>query len=197
MRIYESVVQGSDEWKYLRLGKFTASTIPDLFSKPTTATYQNAINKVVFEKITGELPESFSNEWMQRGVELEPEAREIYEITTFNKVEVVGFVEKSEWLGCSPDGLIGKDGMVQIKCPKYSTIVSYYLDKKIPKDYEIQMQAEMWVADRKWSDFMAYHPKLKPLIIRTKRNTDLINEISAKVEEAIQEVDKRIKIIGG
>jgi hypothetical protein len=93
-----NVQQGTDEWLALRRGKFTASTFYDLFLKPETKTYQDAINRVVFERLTGESPESFQNEWMKRGNELEPQAIEAYELQTFSKVERVGFCEFSEWV---------------------------------------------------------------------------------------------------
>ena len=82
--IVHNVKQNTEEWMKLRMGKFTSSSFGDLFMKKTTAGYQNAINKVVFERLTGETPESFSNKWTDRGHELEPLAREAYELRTFN-----------------------------------------------------------------------------------------------------------------
>ena len=192
MIIYDKVEQGTDEWLKLRMGKFTASVFPKLFMKKDTQGYQDAINKVVFERLTGELPESFSNDWMNRGTELEPVAIDIYENTTFNKVKRIGFIEHSEWIGCSPDGIVGKDGMLQVKCPKYSTLISYILSDQIPKDYMIQMQGEMLVAEKQWSDFYVFHPKLKPILKRVERNSKMHIEIWDKLFEAIADVEKRI-----
>ncbi len=193
--IIHDVEQNTDEWMKIRGGKFTASTFADLFAKPSTSTYKNAINKVVFERITGELPESFSNKWMERGKELEPQAIETYELSTFNKVHRVGFIERSEWVGCSPDGLIGTDGMIQVKCPASSTLIEYMMSQKVPDDYMIQMQGEIWVAERKWSKFYVYHPKLKPLIIHVERDEKIIAEIEKQVELAIEQAkDKMHKL---
>ena len=99
MKLYYDVIQGTDEWTALRLGKFTASCFSDLFAKETTIAYQSLINKVVYERITGEIPESYSNDYMTRGSELEAQARQAYELETFNKVKEVGFIEISEWVG--------------------------------------------------------------------------------------------------
>jgi len=195
MTVYSDIIQGTDEWNAIRAGKFTASIFSDLLMKETTKGYQDAINKVVFERITGESPESFSNNWMQRGTELEPIAIEQYELSTFNKVKRVGFIEISEWVGCSPDGLIEEPGMLQVKCPKYSTLISYHLDGKVPSDYYTQIQGELYVSGRQWSDFYVYHPKLKPLLKRIHRDEKHIAEIKSALDKAIELAEKRIKQI--
>ena len=192
MKYYYDIEQNTDEWLKLRMGKFTASMFHELFAKPTTKEYQNAINKVVFERMTGELTESFSNGWTERGHLLEDEAVEAYELKTFRKIVKVGFVELDEWVGCSPDGLNGDEGMLQVKCPKFSTLIDYHLSNEVPKDYAIQMQGELWVTGRKWDDFYVYHPKLKPLLKRVERDEKMIGEIKKNVETAIKEVERRI-----
>jgi exodeoxyribonuclease (lambda-induced) len=185
--------QGSLEWFAVRLGKFTASTFGDLFAKDTTIAYQEAINRVVFERIAGESPESYSNEFMKRGADLEEEARKAYELETFNKVYIVGFVEHSEWVGGSPDGFVDKDGLLEIKVPKWNTLINYILKDMIPKDYIYQMQGNMFVAERQWCDFYVWHPKIKPLLKRINRDEKIIDEIKIKLEEVIAEAQKRIK----
>lgn len=197
MKYHYDIAQNTAEWMGVRLGKFTASMFSDLFSKESTKTYQNAINKVVFERLTGELPESFSNEWTERGHELEGEAIEAYELLKFNKVSRVGFVELSDWVGCSPDGLIGTDGLIQVKCPKHTTLIDYMLSGEVPNDYMIQMQGEMWVTGRKFNEFFVYHPKLRPVYMRVIRDEKMIAEIETKVERAINEATSRIKFLKG
>jgi len=190
--ITHDVIQGTDEWNALRLGKFTASFFSDLFAKETTIAYQGLINKVVYERITGEIPESYSNDYMARGSELEAQARQAYELETFNKVKEVGFIEISEWVGCSPDGLIGKDGLVEIKCPKWSTLIDYHLSGKIPSNYMYQMQGQLYVTERQWCDFYVWHPKFKPLLKRIGRAENIITAIKEKLEIVIAEAEKRI-----
>jgi putative phage-type endonuclease len=190
--IFHNVEQNSLEWLELRKGKFTASTFKDLFMKETTQGYQDAIYKVAFERLTGESPESFTNDWMQRGSELESEAREWYELETYNKVHNGGFFELSEYIGASPDGLIGIDGLIEIKCPKFSTQIDYLLKKEIPKNYYYQIHGQLLVTDRKWCDFVAYHPKFKNLIIRIERDKKVDEQILFQLQKAIKEVEQII-----
>ncbi|MBK7381656.1 MAG: YqaJ viral recombinase family protein [Ignavibacteriales bacterium] len=193
MKFYD-VEQNSDEWLSLRRGKFTASSFKDLFMKETTQGYQDAIYKVIFERLTGESPESFTSDWMQRGHELEQEAREWYELETYNKVHNGGFFEYNDWTGASPDGLVGNNGLVEIKCPKYSTMIDYLLKKELPKIYYYQVHGQLLVTDRKWCDFVAYHPALPKIILRIERDSNVDKEILVKLlkatEEAMQIIDR-------
>jgi predicted phage-related endonuclease len=190
-------IQGTPEWDNLRRGKFTASTFSDLFMAKTTKGYQEAINKVVFERIAGESPETYSNDFMKRGSELELSARKSYELDTFNKVKEVGFIEYTEWVGGSPDGLIGEDGILEIKVPKWNTLMNYILDDKIPKDYLYQMQGNLFVSGRKWADFYVWHPKFQPLLKRVNRDEKMIEEIKLQLSIVINEAQTRIKKITG
>jgi len=200
MKFYD-IEQGSEEWFELRKGKFTASIFSDLFMGKTTKGYEKAIYQVVFERLTGESPENFTNEWMERGKELESEAIEKYEMMTFTKVSNGGFVELNEWIGCSPDGFINdglgdpKQLLIEVKCPAFNTMINYLLDKKLPKIYEKQVQGQMYVTGAKWCDFMCYHPKLKPLIIRVERDETIIKEIEDKLNESIEKVKSIIKLL--
>jgi len=164
--IVHTMEQGTPEWFQARLGKFTASTFGDLMMGKTTKGYEKAIYRVIYERLTGEKPDDFKSGYMERGNELEAEALEIYSDLTFQKIERVGFVERDEWTGCSPDGLIGSEGMVQAKCPAYNTMINYLIKKEVPSDYRWQLQGELLITGRKWTDFFAYHPKLKPVIVR-------------------------------
>ena len=193
--IHHLVDQNTDEWMDLRKGKFTASGFKDLFATKTTAAYQKAIYRVVYERLTGEQPESFSNEYMKRGHELEPLARECYEKETFNEILDPGFFEFNEWIGASPDGLIGSDGMVEIKCPAFNTMINYMLTQNLPSIYKWQVYGQLYVTGRKWCDFMAYHPKLKPVIIRIERNNSIIDDLELKLIESIEHAENIIKQI--
>jgi putative phage-type endonuclease len=193
--IHHKVQQNTEEWMELRRGKFTASTFKDLFAKETTAAYQKAIYRVAFEIATGEQPESFSNEYMERGHELEPAAIECYRMETFNDVEPGGFFEFNEYIGASPDGLIGSDGILEVKCPAYNTMIEYIIKQKLPSQYKWQVHGQLFVTGRKWCDFIAYHPKLKPVIIRIERDDDLMNELDQKLNESIEKVQTILKLI--
>jgi len=189
---FHDVEQNTDEWMDLRRGKFTCSVFGDLFMAHKTAGYRNAIYQIVFERLTGETPEGFSGNWMERGHEFESEGLEKYELITFNKVSNGGFCELSEWVGGSPDGFT-KPGLVECKCPKYSTQIDYLIEKKLPKIYEKQVQGQLYVTGAEWCDFMCYHPKLNPLVIRIYPDEAIISEIKEKLEEGISKVKHIIK----
>jgi predicted phage-related endonuclease len=195
MLVFHDIEQGTDEWLSLRMGRFTASTFNDLTASKSTLTYQKAINKVVFERLTGESPESFKSEYMERGNELEPLARERYELESFNDVKNGGFFSLGEYIGASPDGLVNDDGINEFKCPSFNTMINYLLKKELPSEYKYQVQGQLFVTGRKWCDFMAYHPKLKPLIIRVERDDIIIKEIQSLLVEAIKLVETRINLI--
>jgi len=196
MRIYD-FEQRSEEWFQVRLGKFTASKAADLLMKETTAGYNNLINQIVYERLTGKSPESFRNDWMQRGTELEAEAIKAFELETFQKVRSVGFIEMDEWTGCSPDGLLNSDGLIQIKCPKFSTHIDYLLSRKVPSDYYKQCQFELMVTERKYNILMSYEPNLKPFISKIERDEDLIQKIESKLNQSIKLVNERISLLRG
>lgn len=184
--IYHNIKQNSPEWLDVRKGKFTASTFKNLFMTKTTQGYNDEIMKVVYERLTGESPENFVGDYMNRGKELEPIAKEKYMMETFNDVEESGFFELNEWIGCSPDGLIGNDGLIEIKCPKYSTMINYLLSGKLPSEYKYQVQGQLWVTKRLWCDFYAYHPKLKSIIVRIVPDAKIFDELFEETNIAIE-----------
>jgi hypothetical protein len=196
MKIHENIKQGTPEWKALRCGKFTASNFDKLFMGKSTLGYQTLINTIVYERLTLDIPDSYSNKDMERGIELEPIAREAYELETFNKVKQVGFIEADDWRGYSPDGLVGEDGLLEVKCPKFNTWINYKLfPEKLYEEYKYQVQGGLWIAERKWIDLTAYHPKLGLIIQRILPGKDLILGISKETLKAQALVEQRIKTI--
>jgi len=187
--------QGTPEWFEVRRGKFTASNFNDLFMKESTIGFQKAIYKVAFERLTGKSPEEFISNYMQRGNELESEAREFYEMETFNKVHQIGFIEKDEWVGRSPDGLIGEDGMIEIKCPAFNTQINYLLGGSLPSIYDWQVQGQLWITGRAWCDFISYHPDLKPLNIRVYPDITKHKQLAKKLIICIQKTKEIINKI--
>ena len=195
MTIHEEP-QGSPEWFAARSGKFTGSNFDKLFMGKSTKGYNDLLNTVAFERLSGVVPESFETDWMARGKELEAEARKQYELETFRRVRTVGFVSEDEWVGASPDGLIDEDGILEVKCPKHTTFMTYLLDpKKAYDEYMYQVQGEMMVTGRHWADLTIYYPGLAPLIIRCGRDAEIINRIRGELATAIEIVQSRIKCI--
>jgi len=193
--IHHEIEQNTEEWMLIRQGKFTASSFADLFATKTTAQYKKAIRKVVFERLTGESPESFKSDYMDRGHELEIFAKEAYEIYSFETVNPGGFFELNEWIGASPDGLIGEDGQIEIKSPAYNTFIDYILSDKVPSEYTYQIQGQLYVTGRKWSDFVAYHPKLPLIVKRVYPDPVIIEQIKTALDIAISEAKFMIENI--
>lgn len=182
MKIHD-VQQGTDEWLKLRLGKFTASDAQAIATNG--AGLQTLCFSKVAERLTGKLKEEYTNDDMERGKELEEMARNAYEIETGIVVQRVGFVEKSENVGCSPDGLIAEDGMQEIKCPNDVNFVKYMYEKKIDTKHFWQMQMQMLVCEREWVDYVVYNPNFpKPVIVvRVPRSEQDIEKIRIGLEK--------------
>lgn len=188
--------QRSPEWFQARLGVPSASSFGKVITptgKPSTQV-DGYLNKLVAEILTGKTDGQEASEAMQRGTELEPEARSYYELIA-GPVEEIGFCIHNDGFGCSPDGLVGDEGLIEIKCPLSHTQVEYLLlsDGKIPSIYYPQVQGQLLVMDRKWCDFLSYHPDMKPLLVRVERDeayisklhellVDLVNNIKLDVE---------------
>jgi len=162
----------------------------------STQGYTNLIHTITYERLSGEVAESFSNDWMKRGSELQPLAAQSYELETFSKILSVGIVEQDEWVACSPDGLIEEDGLIEIKCPKFSSHLEYLFSRKVPKDYYAQIQFQLMVTERIWCDFYSFHPKLPGCRIRVERDGQAIEFIKLRLTESIKLVQERINKLG-
>ena len=177
--------QGTEEWLAARLGKPSASMFSKLITmtgKPS-ASADAYINQLLGERLTGKSEPHYTSEAMILGTEREPLARADYEFISGNKVNEVGFIlDDSESYGCSPDGLIGEDGGLEIKCPAQTTQAGYWRDKQSGvKKYYQQIQGCMWVTDRKWWDFFSYHPDMPHVLVRVERNEEYIEKLSEQV----------------
>ncbi len=177
------IEQGTEEWFKARIGIPTASN----FNKIVTAKGDKSkqadkfMYKLAGEAVSGEIEEQFKSSHMERGVELEEEARQLYQIITGNKVDTTGIC-LDNGIGYSPDGMIGEDGLLEIKCPSIATHVKYLLDNKCPTEYVQQVQGGLLITDRKWVDFVSYYPNLKPLIVRVNRDEELIIKMKIELE---------------
>lgn len=192
------IKQGSPEWLALRAGKVTASKIADVMMAKTTAGYKNYMADLIVERLTGAKTESFTNAAMQWGVDQEPLARAEYEIKTGNFVDQITFVEHPtiEMFGCSPDGLIGDDGLVEIKCPNTATHIDYVMADKAPTKYVPQMQCQLAVTGRKWCDFVSFDPRLPDglniFIVRVERDDEYIAKMEKEVQKFLDEVNQAV-----
>jgi len=179
--------QGSDAWLSARLGVPSASQFSKIVTgKGGKSTQVEAyINQLVAEELTGETTFVYVNEHMKRGTELEPDARELYEALTGNTVQEVGFcLHDTVNAGCSPDGLVGDDGGLEIKCPAPATHVEWVKAGVMPSKHLQQIMGCLWVTGRSWWDFMSYHQTMKPLIVRVERDEEYIAALAEHVTNA-------------
>lgn len=199
------MAQRTPEWFAQRAGKFTGSRFSDLMAKTRTgpaAARKNLIVALAVERMIGTCPDGYCNGAMQRGIELEPEARQAYELDQLVVVEEVDFIDHPEldYVGCSPDGLVGEDGMVEIKCPfaegkHYDAL----MNNGHVTEYRWQLQGQLWVAGRKWVDAVSYDPRFpgraKLAICRVERDEEAIAELQAACIEANEEVEEAVRLL--
>lgn len=190
--------QGSEAWKAARLGKVTASRIADMLAKTKTgwgASRANYRAQLVAERLTGTPGDSFTNAAMEWGQKTESEARQVYEFLTSATVGQVGAVLHPEisMALASPDGLVGDDGLVEIKCPNTATAIDTLLNEEIAGKYILQMQFQMACTGRNWCDFVSFDPRLpgdmQTFIKRVFRDDEMIAMIEREARVFLAEVD--------
>lgn len=191
--------QGSEEWFASRLGIPSASNLDKILTIKGTQSkqYLKYMYQLVGESVSHTTESNYKTEAMQMGNELESEARSLYEILTENVIQQIGFcLNEDPLFGCSPDGLIGEDGGLEIKCPLISTHIDYLIEGELPNEYYAQVQGNLFVTKRKWWDFMSYSRNLKPLIVRVFPNTDyheIIKNNLITFNNKITEIKEKIK----
>ncbi len=195
--------QGTPEWLAERLGYVTASRISNVLSKgkglAESLTRKKYLYQIIAERLSNQPQESYTNSSIQWGTETEPLARLAYESETCNFVTEVGFVKHPtiEWTGASPDGLVGDDGLIEIKCPNTSTHIDTLLNDTIDKAYVYQMQWQMECTGRAWCDFVSYDPRIGESnalkVIRVNRDNELIKTIKKSIAEFLAEIETIIK----
>jgi putative phage-type endonuclease len=196
MTDYKEIQQGTEEWLKARLGCLTASRANDACAAETTAAYQNYLWQLVAERETGQAEESYSNADMQRGTDMEPIARAAYEAHTGTFVETTGFWLHPEipYFGSSPDGLVGDEGLIEIKCPRTSTHLRYLSEGKVPTKYKRQMMCQLLCTGRKWVDFVSFDDRVREskrlFIVRYTPTEKEITELSESIHKFLQNVTK-------
>lgn len=218
MKIYNELKQGTEEWKAVRLGKFTASDFHHLLieiidtrklfderenkprkssnlveRKKTLSAGNRILLRKASERITGNISDSEINSiHIDRGNQGEKLAIEAYAITNMCEVTKVGFIELSEFVGCSPDGLVGEDGGVEIKCPDNHGYLDAVNSNYINPEHKTQMQFCMYVTGRKWWDYVLYNDNFsKSLhverVVRDEKQMEIIARVLIECEFIVQE----------
>jgi hypothetical protein len=199
------VEQGSSEWLQARCARITGTCAKDLLStikSGEAAGRRNLRAKMVVERLT-QMPQEdgYVSQDMRRGTELEPEARAIYEAVTGALVTPVGFLAHDTLpVGFSPDGIVGDfEGLVELKCPKMATHLSYLTGQTLPSDYAAQVRHGMWLSGVQWCDFCSYDPRfpehLQLFRVRVERNEFELMAYGRVVEAFLAEVEKEYQSV--
>lgn len=193
--------QLSDEWFQARCGKATASRISDVIAKTRSgwgASRANYQAELIAERLTGVPAAGFTSAAMQWGIDTEPQARAAYEFMTDAQVTEIAFIEHPTigMSGASPDGLVGDDGMVEIKCPNTATHIDTLLRGVIQDKYLVQMLWQMACSGRDWCDFVSFDPRMPAdlalWVKRVPRDQKRIDELEGLVRDFLDETDEKV-----
>jgi putative phage-type endonuclease len=195
------IEQGTDEWFAARIGKVTASRVADIIAKTKTgysSSRDNYMAQLICERLTNQKADGFTNAAMQHGTETEPLARAAYEALHDVLVDEVGFVPHPKILmaGASPDGLVGDNGLLEIKCPNTATHIETLLSQTVPGKYNTQMQFQLASTGREWADFVSFDNRLPAelqlFVKRVPRDNMYIRLMEEEIVKFLNELDIKI-----
>lgn len=199
----EELQQGTEEWRRARCGSLGASSLHEALAKTAKgawgASRANLLSRLVVERLTGTPQDSFQSQAMKDGTAREPEARAAYQFEVATLVKTVGLIRHPSiaWSHCSPDGLVGDDGLIEIKCPTESTHLDTLLGASVPQKYLYQTMWQMSCTGRAWCDFVSYHPAfpeaMRLHIRRIKRDDKLIADLENGAKVFLSEVDETLE----
>ena len=200
------IAQGTRAWFSLRCGKVTASRVAEVCAKTKSgpsASRANYMAELIAERLTGVTAASFTNAAMQWGTDQEPKARAAYSFYKDMEIEEIGFVDHPSiaMTGASPDGLVGADGLVEIKCPNTATHIETLTGMAIPGKYVTQMAWQMACTRRQWCDYVSYDPRLPEgmalFVKRLHRAECRLDEMEAEVVAFLTELDAKVVQLRG
>lgn len=196
--------QGSVEWLNARVGKVTASRVADVIARTKSgysASRDAYMAQLLVERLTGIPAQQYTSPAMQWGTDTEPQARDAYSFLHNVGVEQVGLIEHPtiRMAAASPDGLVGADGLVEIKCPTTHTHIDTLLSERIPAQYEAQMLWQMACTGRDWCDFVSFDPRLPAelqiFVKRFHRDAERIAALEAEVTKFLAELDAKLSAL--
>jgi putative phage-type endonuclease len=197
-------LQRTDAWYAERRGKLTASRVADMLACTKSgwgASRANYMAELVLERLTGATTDSYVNAAMQWGIDHEDDARAGYEFRSNATVELVGFVPHPTipMSGASPDGLVGTDGLVEIKCPSPATHMETLSEGDVPEKYRLQMQWQMACTGRQWCDFVSFDPRFPEemalFIRRVERDSKRIAEIEEQAVLFLNDIEAQVRLL--
>ena len=197
------IEQRTPEWFAERLGKITASRIADVVGKTKSGSYgaarKNYMAELLCQRLTGQQEEKFTSAAMQHGTDTEPAARAMYMLETGTDGTETGFIPQPSLVmrGASPDGLVGEDGLIEIKCPNTATHLEFLQNRKPKHEYLLQMQWQMACTGRQWCDFVSYDDRLPEKLayrcIRIPRDNKLIADLEEEAVKFLTELDETVR----
>ena len=200
MPIYYDVIQYSDAWDRLKLG-IPSSSYFDRIVTPggkESKSWPTYAHGLIAERLIGRRNETYTSPWMERGIEEEMNAVNQYEMLRNIETVPIGFVTNDTGsIGCSPDRLVGEDGILEIKCPAPQTHVGYLLGEQLSRDYYPQIQGQLYVTERKWVDIISYHPDIRPVIMRVERDDAYIEVMAVLLAKVTGYITEKLAYIGG
>lgn len=196
--------QRSPEWFAARLGKVTASRIADIVARTKSgwgASRGNYCAELVVERLTGAPFHRYVNAAMQWGIDTEDDAKDAYEFFVGETVEPIGFVDHPTiaMAGASPDGLVGQEGLVEIKCPETKQHIETLLSGTVDHRYQLQMQWQMACTGRAWCDFVSFDPRMPESMQffrrRIYRDDAEITRLEKEVAAFLKEVESKVYML--
>jgi len=207
IEIIESIEQGTPEWDLLRLGSIGGSSISAVAAKGRggeSKGRKQLLYDMAGEILSGVKKNGYTNKYMEDGVELEDKARTHYCLQNLCEVRQVALIRDAPHKHCSPDGLVGEDGMIEIKCVIPSTFVAYCDGMSIPTDYRRQVQWSLRRTGRAWCDFVVYCDLLEGrlkgdnmLVYRVPCDQKEMRELEDEADIFIEDLMSLVKKIGG
>ena len=198
LEIFDDVEQRSDRWWELRRGLPTASSFSTILAKGRdggkSKVRHTYLTKLAGEVLTGQQVESYTNHHLERGREMEAEARNFYAFMKDAEPELVGFIRNGP-VGCSPDALLGDDGVLEIKTALPHILIDLILKDRFPPEHKAQCQGQLWVSERQWCDLVVYYPNMPLFVKRAERDEDYIKTLASEVERFNAELAEMVEKI--
>lgn len=193
LQIFEDLEQGTPEWHAARCGVVTASVFHTVLAKgrggAPSETRKKLLYQLAAETITGEyVPTWDGNKHTERGHVMEPQVRDLYMATSALDCRQVGFMRRGR-IGCSPDTLVGDEGLLEIKTKLPHLQIEAVLAGKLPSDHVAQVQGQLLVSGRQWCDFRSYWPGLPELRVRVYRDLPYLSTLNQELQVFIRELD--------